>query len=110
MEPVTATIERNEVILRAGDIVSSLDIEALEALGLRQSAWSWDEWRGTGAFALLLGLVFLYYLWRQEPQLWLQRTEPFILAAGVAALPAGRQGDDPGPHAAALSLPLRRAR
>jgi hypothetical protein len=32
VEPVTTTIERNETILRAGDIVSGLDLEALAAM------------------------------------------------------------------------------
>jgi putative nucleotidyltransferase with HDIG domain len=83
IEPATTNIERNEVILRAGDIVSPLDIEALEALGLRQTTWSWEDVRVVAAFALLLGLLFLYYLWRQEPQVWLTRHEPAILALGV---------------------------
>lgn len=80
VEPATATIERNETILRAGDIVTALDLEALEALGLRQPTLSWLDVAGTGAFVLLLGSVFLYYFWRLEPQLWLRRTEPFLLA------------------------------
>jgi len=83
VKPVTTTIERNEVILRAGDIVTDLDIEALDALGLRQRAWSWDEVRSAAGFVLLLGLVLLYYLWRQEPQLWLEWTQPVILASLV---------------------------
>ncbi|MCX6031438.1 MAG: HDIG domain-containing protein [Chloroflexi bacterium] len=83
VEPATTNVERNEVILRAGDIVSPLDIEALEALGLRQTTWSWEDVRAVAAFVLLLALVLLYYLWRQEPQLWLTRHEPFILALGV---------------------------
>jgi membrane-associated HD superfamily phosphohydrolase len=36
VEPVTAAVERNETILRAGDIATSMDIEALDALGLRR--------------------------------------------------------------------------
>ena len=40
VEPVTTTIARNEVVLRAGDIVSAADIETLDALGLRQTTWA----------------------------------------------------------------------
>ncbi len=82
---MTSTIERNEVILRAGDIVSPLDIEALDALGLRQSTWSWNEVYGATGFVLLLVAGFLYYLWRQESYLWLERTGPTLLALGVVA-------------------------
>jgi putative nucleotidyltransferase with HDIG domain len=80
VQPVTATVERNETILRAGDVVTPLDIEALEALGLTQHGWSWETFRSTGGFVLLLGLVLLYYLWRQEPQFWLDRSAPWLLS------------------------------
>jgi putative nucleotidyltransferase with HDIG domain len=80
VEPVTTTIERNETILRAGDIVSGLDLEALEALGMRQPTRSWKDVIGTAAFLFLLGILFLYYFWRIEPPLWLQRTEPLLIA------------------------------
>lgn len=81
VEPVAVTIERNEVILRAGDIVEPLDIEALDALGLRQPSWTWADVRTAAGLVLLLGLTFLYYLWRQEPELWVGRTELPLLAA-----------------------------
>lgn len=80
VEPVMATIERNETILRAGDIVTAAEIEALEALGLRQPSWSWQEAVAAGVFALLLSLLFLYYFWTCEPLLWLRRSEPLMLA------------------------------
>jgi len=80
VEPVTTTIERNETILRAGDIVSGLDLEALAALGMRQPTKSWKDVIGTAAFLLLLGILFLYYFWRIEPRLWLQRAEPLLIA------------------------------
>jgi hypothetical protein len=80
VEPVTTTIERNETILRAGDIVTGLDLEALAALGMRQPTKSWKDVIGTAAFLLLLGILFIYYFWRIEPPLWLQRSEPLIIA------------------------------
>ena len=79
VEPVTAAVERNEIILRAGDIATALDIEALEALGLRQNRWSWKEASLTVVFVLLLGILLLYYLWRQEPQLWLDQVKLLVL-------------------------------
>jgi hypothetical protein len=79
VEPVTATVERNETILRAGDIVTALDVEALDALGLRRGGWTWTDLRAAAALMLLIGMAFLYYFWRQEPQLWLEPSVPFIL-------------------------------
>lgn len=85
VEPVSQTLARNEVILRAGDIVTELDVEALRALGLQQRTWSWSEFRSAAAFVALLGLIFLYYLWRMEPELWLRRSEGLLLALVLAA-------------------------
>ncbi len=79
-EPVTNSVERNETILRAGDLVTALDIEVLKALGLQQATWSWTELSSAAGFVLLLGLILLYYLWRQEPQLWFKPTELLIAA------------------------------
>lgn len=80
VEPVTNVVERNETILRAGDIVTPLDIEVLRALGLQQTTWSWNELSSAAGFVLLLGLLLLYYLWRQEPGLWFSFTEVLIAA------------------------------
>ncbi len=79
VEPVTATLERNETIIRAGDIITPLDIEALEVLGLQQTGWSWEDVRSASGFVLLMAFLVLYYLWRQEPELWLWRTESVLL-------------------------------
>jgi cyclic-di-AMP phosphodiesterase PgpH len=78
-EPVTAAVERNEMILRSGDIVTALDIEALDSLGLRQNRRSWKDVALAAVFVLLLGSLLLYYLWRQEPQLWLDQTKLLVL-------------------------------
>lgn len=80
VDPVTVSIERNETILRAGDIVTATELEALEALGLQKPIWSWRDVAGTAAFVLLLGVLFVYYLWTCEPQLWLRRTDSIVLA------------------------------
>lgn len=96
VQTVTTTLERNETILRAGDIVTELDIEALRVLGLQQSTWSWQEVRAAAALTLLLGCLLLYYLWRQEPKLWLRSVDLALLAglivlfvlAAKAAIPA----------------------
>ncbi len=83
VEPITRTVERNETILRAGDIVTDLEIEALQALGLQGRNWSWGDVRAVTGFVFLLGIVFLYYLWRQEPELWFDWKEMMLLAATI---------------------------
>ncbi len=81
---VTETLERNEVILRAGDIVTDLEVEALQALGLQQRAWSWQDFRAAVGFIIVLGLVFLYYLWRLEPRLWMRPSRILLLVLVIA--------------------------
>ncbi|MBC7251998.1 MAG: hypothetical protein H5T62_17190, partial [Anaerolineae bacterium] len=55
--PVSRTIEAGEVILRAGDIVDELDVEALDALGLRESERNWQEVARAAAFLAIVTLV-----------------------------------------------------
>lgn len=83
VEPVTTTLERNEIILRAGDIVTELDLEALRALGLQQAGWSWRDLVNAAALSLLLGGILLYYLWRQEPGLWFDLRSVVLLASVI---------------------------
>lgn len=70
VEPVSRTIEAGEVILRAGDLVDELDVEALDALGLRESEWNWKEVARAAAFLALITLVAWLYLGRTYPQVW----------------------------------------
>jgi putative nucleotidyltransferase with HDIG domain len=111
-EPVTATVARNEIILRAGDIATALDIEALESLGLRQYRISWKSISLAAVFVLLLGIVLLYYLWRQEPPFWLDQGKllvllvlllVFLLAAKIV-LPSGTVPSYIFPYAALAML------
>ena len=83
VEPITRTVERDETILRAGDIVTDLEIEALQALGLQGRSWSWNDFLAVTGFVLLLGVVFLYYLWRQEPELWFRWVETILLFGAI---------------------------
>jgi hypothetical protein len=54
VQPVRATIEKGETILRDGDVVRAVDLEKLEAAGLRNPN---AEWGSIGANALLVALL-----------------------------------------------------
>jgi len=60
VSPVLISLEAGEVIVREGERVTALDLEALEELGLRQSRTRWTDVLGQGALAaagvVLLGL------------------------------------------------------
>ncbi len=70
--PVSVTIRQGEAIVRAGDLVRPVDIEALEAYGLRQQDPRWQSILGTIAFALLASTLLGLFIYRFHPGLWTQ--------------------------------------
>jgi putative nucleotidyltransferase with HDIG domain len=69
VDPASRTWEQNEIILRQGEIVDALTLEALGAFGLRQPEERWPQLLGTAGFALVLALVLGLYLVRLEESL-----------------------------------------
>jgi len=70
--PASRTIVEGEIILRAGDIVTSLDVEALSALGLRQAEIEWQGVASNVIFVLLITFVLGLYLARFKPEYWVR--------------------------------------
>ncbi len=62
VSPVRVTLERGEMILRDGDIVRPVDIEKLEAAGLRNPNLQWQDLLGTIVLAAILVASLTYYL------------------------------------------------
>ncbi|HEX9118690.1 MAG TPA: HDIG domain-containing protein, partial [Anaerolineae bacterium] len=79
VQEATVSVVRGEIILRAGDIVTAEDMEALNALGLKQAAFTRQDLERSGAFVLLIWGLFLYYLWCMEPEFWLSSIKPVLL-------------------------------
>jgi putative nucleotidyltransferase with HDIG domain len=87
--PVTVTIRQGEAIVRAGDLVRPVHIEALDAFGLRQQAPRWEGIVGTVLFALLVTLLLELLIFRLQPVLWTRGravTIAFVLIAALVAL------------------------
>ena len=78
VEPRQRDIEAGQTIIRQGEVVTSLQIEALNQLNLRQAQLGWGDVIGTllivSATSALLGL----YLWRFETAL-LDRPRDLLL-------------------------------
>nr|MBC8248934.1 HDIG domain-containing protein [Anaerolineales bacterium] len=72
VQPVSQTIAEGEIILREGDIVTSLDVEALSALGLRQAEIEWQGVVSTIIFVLLTAIILGLYLVRFRPEYWVR--------------------------------------
>jgi len=84
VQPVRVTIERGETILRDGDVVRPLDLERLEAAGLRNPS---IDWRSLGATALLLvlfTLVLVLFIRHFRPELQSQPRALLLLGLLVA--------------------------
>jgi len=95
--PVARRFEEGQVIVREGDRVRALDIEALDQFGLRQSRTQWTDMVVSGVLAILGVTVFYLYLGRfaptvvwngQKPFLLVLLTTVFVLGSGLM-VPAG---------------------
>jgi len=68
---VLRTFEADEIIVREGERVEALDVEALDQLGLRQSQVKWADLTGAGLLAVLATSLLCLYLARfQSDVLW----------------------------------------
>ncbi len=67
--PQIRVIKENQIIVRSGDVVTELDIEALDALGLLVIEIDWLSISGLYLLALLLASALSVYLWYNEPGL-----------------------------------------
>ncbi|MGQ9553688.1 MAG: HD family phosphohydrolase [Anaerolineae bacterium] len=69
VKPVATTLQAGQAIIRAGDRVTELQVEALEQIGLVQPA---HDWRETASVLLsMAGIILLIYLYMvmREPDL-----------------------------------------
>ncbi len=79
VEPVARVLEEGEVVLRAGDIVDPLDLEALAALGLRQPETEWPDIMSAVLFVLAVTIILDLYLLRLRSDFWANQRHTFLL-------------------------------
>jgi putative nucleotidyltransferase with HDIG domain len=70
VEPVQVQVRQNEVIVRAGDLITPLDLEKLDQLGLTQPRVAIATVIGNALIALLLSVLLVAFLWRFQPHIW----------------------------------------
>lgn len=78
--PVVRTIERGEVIVRMGDIVTQEHLEALEALGMTGSKLGGRQVLGAALLMLAVLGVLGVYIWRAEPGFWIDRNHVLLVS------------------------------
>jgi hypothetical protein len=79
VQPVVVTFEKNQRMLRAGDLVTPADVEALEALGLQEPAVELPDLVGRTAYITLIGLVVGLYILRFRPAVLDQSRHMWLL-------------------------------
>jgi putative nucleotidyltransferase with HDIG domain len=82
--PVRRTIEQGQAIVREGDIVTALNLEALGALGMLQPEFSRRELAGVGLLMSAIVLSLSLYLLRFQPEFWLNQR--YLLLFGFTIL------------------------
>jgi cyclic-di-AMP phosphodiesterase PgpH len=70
VDPVVVQIRQDEVIVRAGDPITQLDLEKLDQLGLTRPRLEIATVIGNALMALLLSVLLVAFLWRFQPQIW----------------------------------------
>ena len=87
---VLRTFEANQIIVREGERVEALHIEALDQLGLRQSQVKWTDLTSAGLLAVLATLLLCLYLARfASDVLWTgQKFVLLVLLTSLSALAA----------------------
>ena len=81
VEPIKITIEENELIISAGQIVGPKDLEALQALSLQQPEFSWLEgFVAPAVLILLTTIVISLYLTRYAPRILADDKRLMLLA------------------------------
>jgi putative nucleotidyltransferase with HDIG domain len=78
VEPVARILEEGEAVLRAGDIVDALDLEALAALGLRQAETEWPSIVSAVLFVLAITIILDLYLLRLRSDFWANQRHSFL--------------------------------
>ncbi|MCX7854490.1 MAG: HDIG domain-containing protein [Anaerolineae bacterium] len=78
--PVVRTFEANEVIVREGQRVSALDLEALQELGLQQPRTRWTEVAANGVLSVLGILLMGIILARFQPDVLWEGRKSLLLA------------------------------
>jgi hypothetical protein len=83
IEPVRETVEKGEIVVREGNVVSALDLEKLAALGLQQARREWPDIIGSGLLVFLLVGLLTVYITYFHPALFTGDYRVLILAVGI---------------------------
>ncbi|MFQ5593108.1 MAG: HD family phosphohydrolase [Anaerolineae bacterium] len=87
----THTYEKEEIIVREGERVSSEQLEALQKVGLIKQRMRWDDVGGVALMVVVIVLVVGLYLRRLTPDLWTSRRRLVLLVVVTLASAAAAE-------------------
>jgi len=85
---VTVEVQKNQIVVSKGEIVTAQHVETLERIGLTARAIDWEDVIGTVGLVTVLLLVASSYLFLSHHQMW-QRRRPLLLIAMCLLIPIG---------------------
>lgn len=86
IEPIQVTIEQNEMIVSAGQVVGSKEMEALEALRSQQPRFSWvDGFIAPALLILLTTIIVSVYVVQYLPRLLIDQKRLILLTGLLLA-------------------------
>jgi putative nucleotidyltransferase with HDIG domain len=85
VEPVTQSYQKGQVIVDQGHIITAVDLEAIDALGLNESHVDTAQLAGWFLLSALLVGLLLAWVWRFRPELW-HRNNVLLLVGLMLAL------------------------
>jgi putative nucleotidyltransferase with HDIG domain len=96
VEPVVVNVQRGQLIVADGELVTALAVEQIEQFGLDEARPDLARLAGWVALAALLVVPLLIWLWRFQPALWHRRNVliliglVIVISALALKLTAGR--------------------
>ncbi len=81
--PVVQIYERGQTVVRDGQVIGPQEVEALEALGLRNPEMDWRSLGGAALFALVLVGILSAYVWYFDRQLVYRDRRMLLLGAMI---------------------------
>jgi putative nucleotidyltransferase with HDIG domain len=78
--PVPVSFATGETIIRRGEVVSTVDIEALQKFGLAEPKTRWQDHASIGILVILFAILITIYF-RRNPQLTQENRSLFIITA-----------------------------
>jgi putative nucleotidyltransferase with HDIG domain len=78
--PVPVSFATGETIIRRGEVVSAMDIEALQKFGLAEPETRWQDHASIGTLVILFAILITIYF-RRKPQLTQENRNLFIITA-----------------------------